>query len=44
MLGLRTRLTLALVAILLVQRLMRGPDDGALNEEFLTLAYQAISD
>jgi len=31
-----------MVAILLVQRLMRGPDDGALNEEFLTLAYQAI--
>jgi hypothetical protein len=25
-------------------RLMRGPDDGALNEEFLTLAYQAIDD
>ena len=33
-----------MVAILLVQRLMRSPDDGALNEEFLTLAYQAISD
>jgi CubicO group peptidase (beta-lactamase class C family) len=31
-----------LVAILLVQRLMRGPNDMALNEEFLTLAYQAI--
>ena len=33
-----------MVAILLVQRLMRSPDDSALNEEFLTLAYQAISD
>jgi CubicO group peptidase (beta-lactamase class C family) len=33
-----------LVAILLVQRLMRGPNDMALNEEFLTLAYQAIED
>jgi CubicO group peptidase (beta-lactamase class C family) len=33
-----------MVAILLVQRLMRGPDDGALNEEFLTLVYQAIDD
>jgi CubicO group peptidase (beta-lactamase class C family) len=31
-----------LVAILLVQRLMRGPNDMALNEEFLTLAAQAI--
>jgi CubicO group peptidase (beta-lactamase class C family) len=33
-----------MVAILLVQRVMRGPNDGALNEEFLTLAYQAIDD
>ena len=31
-----------MVAILLIQRLMRGADDTALNEEFLTLAYQAI--
>jgi CubicO group peptidase (beta-lactamase class C family) len=31
-----------LVAILAVQRLMRGPDDSALNDEFLTRAYQAI--
>ncbi len=31
-----------LVAILLVQRLMRGPNDIALNEAFLTLAYQSI--
>ena len=31
-----------LVAIMLVQRLMRGPGDLALNEEFLTLAFQAI--
>jgi CubicO group peptidase (beta-lactamase class C family) len=31
-----------LVAILLVQRLVRGPDDSALNDEFLTCAYQAI--
>jgi CubicO group peptidase (beta-lactamase class C family) len=33
-----------MVAILLVQRLMRSADDSALNEEFLTLAYQAVSD
>jgi len=33
-----------LVAILLTQRLMRGPNDMALNEEFLTLAFQAIED
>jgi CubicO group peptidase (beta-lactamase class C family) len=33
-----------MVAILLVQRVMRGPNDGALNEEFLRLAYQAIDD
>jgi CubicO group peptidase (beta-lactamase class C family) len=33
-----------LVAILLVQRLMRGPNDMAINEEFLTLASQAIED
>jgi CubicO group peptidase (beta-lactamase class C family) len=33
-----------LVAILLVQRLMRGPNDMALNEEFLTLASEAIED
>jgi CubicO group peptidase (beta-lactamase class C family) len=31
-----------LVAMLLVQRVMRGPSDAALNEEFLTRAYQAI--
>ena len=31
-----------LVAILLVQRLMRGPNDSDLNDEFLTLAYQTI--
>jgi CubicO group peptidase (beta-lactamase class C family) len=31
-----------LVAIFLIQRLMRGPNDMALNEEFLTLAFQAI--
>jgi CubicO group peptidase (beta-lactamase class C family) len=31
-----------LVAILLVQRLMGGPDDNALNHAFLTLVYQAI--
>ena len=33
-----------MVAILLVQRLMRSPDDSALNEEFLSLAYQALDD
>jgi CubicO group peptidase (beta-lactamase class C family) len=31
-----------LVAILLVQRLMRGPNDTALSDDFLTLAYQAL--
>jgi CubicO group peptidase (beta-lactamase class C family) len=33
-----------LVAILLVQRLMRGPNDTALNDQFLTLACQAFQD
>jgi CubicO group peptidase (beta-lactamase class C family) len=33
-----------MVAILLTQRLMRGADDPALNNDFLTLAYQAIGD
>jgi CubicO group peptidase (beta-lactamase class C family) len=33
-----------MVAILLIQRLMSGPDDAALNLDFLTLAYQAIDD
>ncbi len=33
-----------LVAILLVQRLMRGPGDTALMDEFLTRAYQALED
>ncbi len=31
-----------LVAILLIQRLMRGPGDTALHDAFLTRAYQAI--
>jgi hypothetical protein len=30
--------------LLLVQRLMRSPNDMALNEEFLTFASQAIED
>jgi CubicO group peptidase (beta-lactamase class C family) len=33
-----------MVAILLTQRLMSGPDDARINEDFLTLAYQAIDD
>ena len=33
-----------LVAILLIQRLMTAPDSTDINEDFLTLAYQAIED
>jgi CubicO group peptidase (beta-lactamase class C family) len=33
-----------MTAILLTQRLMRGPDDTAINDQFLTLAYAAIDD
>ena len=33
-----------LTAIFLMQRLMRSPDDIRINEDFLTLAYQAIDD
>ena len=33
-----------MAAILLIQRLMRGPDDVAINQDFFTLAYQAIDD
>ncbi len=33
-----------MVAILLLQRLMRSADDLAINQQFLTLAYQAIDD
>lgn len=33
-----------MVAILLIQRLMSGPDDTAIHQDFLTLAYQAIDD
>lgn len=33
-----------MVAILLIQRLMRSADDVAINRDFLTLAYQAIDD
>jgi CubicO group peptidase (beta-lactamase class C family) len=33
-----------LVAILLIQRLMTAPDATDINEDFLTLAYQAIDD
>jgi CubicO group peptidase (beta-lactamase class C family) len=33
-----------LVAILLIQRLMTAPDSTDINEDFLTLAYQAIGD
>ncbi|MBC8037910.1 MAG: beta-lactamase family protein [Rhizobiales bacterium] len=31
-----------MVAILLMQRMMGGPDDFAINQEFLKLAYEAI--
>ena len=33
-----------MVAILLTQRLMRGANDTAINQDFLTLAYAAIDD
>jgi CubicO group peptidase (beta-lactamase class C family) len=33
-----------MVAIFLVQRLMSGPSDTSLNQDFFTLAYQAIDD
>lgn len=32
-----------MVAILLTQRLMQGPNDAAINAEFLKLAYQALA-
>jgi CubicO group peptidase (beta-lactamase class C family) len=31
-----------MVAILLTQRVMQGPDDSAINQEFLKLAYRAV--
>jgi CubicO group peptidase (beta-lactamase class C family) len=33
-----------MAAIFLIQRLMSGPDDTAINRDFLTLAYRAIDD
>jgi CubicO group peptidase (beta-lactamase class C family) len=33
-----------MVAILFIQRVMGGPDDAGVNEDFLTLAYGAIED
>jgi len=33
-----------MVAVLLIQRLMRSADDTAIAEDFLTLAYQSIDD
>jgi CubicO group peptidase (beta-lactamase class C family) len=33
-----------MVAVFLIQRLMSGPNDAALNQDFFTLAYQAIDD
>jgi CubicO group peptidase (beta-lactamase class C family) len=33
-----------MIVILLIQRLMRGPNDVAINRDFLTLAYRAIDD
>jgi CubicO group peptidase (beta-lactamase class C family) len=33
-----------MVAVLLSQRLMAGPNDVAINDDFTTLAYQAIDD
>jgi hypothetical protein len=35
---------LKMVAIFLIHRMMRGPDDTQINEDFLTLACQAIDD
>jgi hypothetical protein len=32
------------VAILMLQRLMTGPNDTKISDDFLTLAYQAIDD
>jgi CubicO group peptidase (beta-lactamase class C family) len=32
------------VAILMLQRLMAGPNDTKISDDFLTLAYQAIDD
>jgi len=32
------------MAILFIQHLMSSPDDTAINQHFLTLAYQAIDD
>jgi CubicO group peptidase (beta-lactamase class C family) len=33
-----------MIAIFLIQRLMSGPNDVGLNQDFFTLAYQAIDD
>jgi CubicO group peptidase (beta-lactamase class C family) len=33
-----------MVAIFLVRRLMSGPSDAGLNQDYFTLAYQAIDD
>lgn len=33
-----------MVTILLTQRLMTGPGDTVISDDFLTLAYQAIDD
>jgi CubicO group peptidase (beta-lactamase class C family) len=33
-----------MVGLLLIQRLMTGPNDVIINADFATLAYQAIDD
>lgn len=33
-----------MISLFLMQRMMTAPDDTAINEDFLTLAYQAIED
>ena len=33
-----------MVGLLLIQRLMAGPNDVTINADFATLAYQAIDD
>ncbi len=33
-----------LVAVFLLQRVMNGPEDAGINQDFFTLAYQAIDD
>jgi len=39
-----TRSTEGVIAILMLQRLMAGPNDTKISDDFLTLAYQAIDE